>query len=133
MSPFLDTPALIRLANQASAGGPCACQKYDLQGWSNWPVGYREEDFRNLGTLAPQPAQDCTLDEYHPQATTYWCAKAPIAPRYYPYNQASVWECIRCQRAYLRHNDDGAYHVAPRIRRLQADLIVDAPASEVAP
>ncbi|WP_426149874.1 hypothetical protein [Pseudomonas sp. DC3000-4b1] len=133
MNRIIDASALASLAARACSGAACGCLKHDLRGWAHWPVGYREEDFRKIGTLQLKPVEDCTLDEYHPQATIYWSAEAPIAPAYYPYNQSSVWECVHCQRAYLRHDDDGAYHVAPRIRLVQAGLVVEADPAQGAP
>jgi hypothetical protein len=128
MDAFIDTPALHELATgDALVTTPCGCLARDLSGWSNWPVGYREEHFERLGSLARHSPDEATLDEYDPADTGYWSPAAPIAPRFYPCNQATVWRCMACSRVYLRHNDDGAYHVAPRIRRLQGALIVDAP------
>lgn len=123
---IIEAGALVELAGGVARHPTCSCLKHDLKGWANWPVGYRDEDFRLIGTLARHPPEESTLDEYHPCATSYWSVDAPIAPRFYPYNQSTVWACRHCTRVYLRHNDDGAYHVAPRIRLLQAELIVDA-------
>lgn len=127
MDTIIDTPTLHKLAVQSAAiRSTCSCKNRDLTAWENWPVGYREDDFALFGTLATCYPEDSTLDEYHPSGTSYWAASAPIAPQFYPYNQSTVWQCRSCQRLYLRHNDDGAYHVAPRVRALQAQLIVDA-------
>lgn len=127
MERYIDTAALKDLATQASAIKlDCRCLQRDLQGWAAWPVGYHEDDFVQLGTLARYSPDESIIDEYHPAGTSYWSNDAPIAPRFYPYNQSSVWHCRRCERLYLRHNDDGAYHVAPRIRLARATLIVDA-------
>ncbi|MFF7707974.1 hypothetical protein [Pseudomonas sp. NPDC007930] len=127
MDRLLSASALATLAQQAHNAAPCACLARDLSAWSAWPVGYREAQFSEVGTLCRYAAEDAIISEYHPGGTSYWSAEAPIAPRYYPYNQSTVWACVSCQRLYLRHNDDGAYHVAPRIRRVQPELIVDAP------
>lgn len=127
MDGFIDTPALQALAaGDSLVTTPCACLARDLSGWSNWPVGYRDAHFEQLGTLARYAPEHATLDEYDPDHMGYWSPTAPIAVQFYPCNQATVWRCLACSRVYLRHNDDGAYHVAPRIRRLQGDLIVDA-------
>lgn len=126
-SGFLDFQCLRKLAALASLiTQDCYCSQKNLQGWSAWPLGYHEEDFERLGTLARYACEESTLEEHHPEDTNYWSSSAPIAPRFYPYNQSTVWRCRTCKRIYLRHNDDGAYHVSPRIRQLHIDLIVDA-------
>ncbi|ALZ84065.1 hypothetical protein APT59_07490 [Pseudomonas oryzihabitans] len=127
MDGFIDVATLRDLAVRAAAiKQDCRCLQRDLAGWTAWPVGYRETDFAQIGTLARHAPEESIIEEYHPGATHYWSNDAPIAPRFYPYNQSTVWRCLGCQRLYLRHNDDGAYHVAPRIRLLQNALIVDA-------
>ncbi|UUQ66453.1 hypothetical protein NLK61_07375 [Pseudomonas fuscovaginae UPB0736] len=125
---LIDAQTLLDLALESSAITlECTCLQRSLEGWSSWPVGYREEAFIEIGTLAKYPPEEAVIDEYHPQGTTYWSPQAPIAPLYYPYNQSSVWCCSHCRRLYLRHNDDGAYHVERRIRMVQPTLVVDAP------
>jgi len=127
MDRFIDTQALLALAaSSSSVTSDCDCLARDLKGWASWPVGYREEAFTEIGTLARYPSEEATIDEYHPGGTTYWSPNAPIAPRYYPYNQCTVWRCHSCERVYIRHNDDGAYHVERRIRQLQEALVIDA-------
>jgi len=127
MEDFIDVATLKELAATAAAiTQACRCQQRDLSGWTAWPVGYRETDFTRVGTLARHAPEESTLEEYHPAGTHYWASAAPIAPRFYPCNQSTLWRCLGCQRLYLRHNDDGASHVAPRIRLLQPTLIVDA-------
>jgi hypothetical protein len=101
-------------------------QRRDLSGWVDWPVGFHEAEFKSLGTLSRYAPEVSIPDEYHPAGTNYWSSNAPIAPRYYPYNQSTVWQCAGSERIYLRHNDHGAYHVASRVRLVEATLIVDA-------
>ena len=127
MEGFVDVATLEDLAARSDAiTQACRCQQRDLSGWTAWPVGYRETDFAQIGTLGRHAPEEAILEEYHPAGTHYWSNAAPIAPRFHPYNQSTLWRCLGCQRLYLRHNDDGAYHVAPRIRLLQPTLIVDA-------
>lgn len=120
--------ALPGLAQRSAAvQQPCNCCASLPLGWAGWPIGLREEHLRCIGTLAEFDEEEATLDEYHPGGTYYWSSDAPIAPRYYPYNQCGVWECVQCSRVFLRYNDDGAYHSEARLRRLTPELIVDAP------
>ncbi|BBP76341.1 hypothetical protein CCU68_05075 [Pseudomonas gingeri NCPPB 3146 = LMG 5327] len=128
MSPLLGLPSLRDIAQRsASISKTCQCIAKSLAGWEGWPVSLREAQLRQIGSLAELAEEEATLDEYHPDGTSYWSVNAPIAPLYYPYNQCGVWECLECGRAYLRYNDDGAYHSESRIRSLDPLLIVDAP------
>lgn len=125
---LIDVATLKNLAASSNAVSvDWHCKRRDLAGWADWPVGFHEQDFKQLGTLARHAPEESTINEYHPAGTSYWLSNAPIAPRYYPYNQSTVWQCAGCERIYLRHNDDGAYHVAPRVRFVNTALIVDAP------
>lgn len=127
MQPLMAYAALLGLAHRtASVTQACNCSAALPTGWAGWPIGLRESQLANVGTLAEFEEAEATLDEYHPAGTSYWSADAPIAPRFYPANQCGVWQCLVCQRAYLRYNDDGAYHSEPRIRRLVPELMVDA-------
>ncbi|WP_263261738.1 hypothetical protein [Pseudomonas sp. RIT-PI-S] len=126
MLPLLSAAALLEIAQHcATIELPCNCSALP-PGWAGWPVSLRENQLVQIGTLAQFEEEDATLDEFHPDGTYYWSPGAPIAPRFYPYNQCGLWQCNRCQRAFLRYNDDGAYHSEARIRRLSPELIVDA-------
>lgn len=128
MQPLMNYAALLELARRtANLTQACNCSAALPSGWASWPIGLHETQLVYIGTLAEFDEEDATLDEYHPQGTYYWSPNAPIAPRFYPANQCGVWQCNLCQRAYLRYNDDGAYHSEPRIRRLVPELMVDAP------
>lgn len=127
MQAVMDYATLLALATQTSAiTEPCECSLKSLTGWEGWPVTLREAQLQQIGTLAQFEEEEATLDEYHPQGTSYWSAEAPIAPLYHPYNQCGVWQCTACNRSYLRYNDDGAYHSESRIRALSGHLLVDA-------
>lgn len=127
MTPLLNAQSLMDLATRTSAADPaCQCMARDLTGWEGWPATFLESSFTRIATLAEHPEEDATLEEFHPAGTSYWSFDAPIAPRYYPYNQCSVWACTHCERLYLRHDDHGAYHCEPRIRRVSAQWVVDA-------
>lgn len=104
----------------------CHCNTKSLRGWEGWPAWLREEQFRKVGSLIEAAKEESTLEEYHPDGTSFWSTDAPIAPHYYPYNRCGVWECDKCHRVYLRYNDDGAYHSESRIRMLDPTLIVNS-------
>ena len=125
----LDTATLIDLARRAQAKtpGPCACTKTPLDGWQSQPVSLDETPLREIGTLLAEDTPEPTVAEYLPGKTTYWADDAPIAPRYFPYNRCSVWECTSCARLYLRYTEGGGYFVDRRIRALRLALIEDAP------
>ncbi|MDN4575136.1 hypothetical protein DBB29_13880 [Pandoraea cepalis] len=125
----LDTATLIDLARraQAKSPGPCACTKTPLDGWQSQPVSLDETLLREIGTLLAEDAPEPTVAEYLPGKTTYWADDAPIAPRYFPYNRCSVWECTSCARLYLRYTEGGGYFVDRRIRAVRLALIEDVP------
>lgn len=125
--PLFTYAQLLSLAQRsAHVGQACNCSAALALGWSGWPIGLKEAQLQPVGTLAEFDEEEATLDEYHPAGTYYWSTNAPIAPRYYPYNQCGLWACSLCQRVFLRYNDDGAYHSEARIRRLTPELLVDA-------
>lgn len=128
---YLQFDALQTLARCSDAvTAVCACNAPDLKGWSSVPVSFPEEQLGVIGTLVRDIYAEATFEEYHPQGTTFWSVEAPIAPRYFPANRCTVSTCKLCQRAYLRYVEGGGYFVDPRIRRLSANLLVDAPLSE---
>lgn len=108
----------------------CACSVHDLVGWTSLPVSFPEAQLGVVGTLIRDNYTEAAFDEYHPQGTTFWSAEAPIAPRHFPANRCTVSTCKICQRAYLRYVEGGGYFVDPRIRRLSANVLVDAPLPE---
>jgi hypothetical protein len=114
----------------AAVTQPCACAIDTYREWTRVPVDFPEEQMRTVGTLVEDPYGDPTFAEYHPHGTTYWSADAPIAPRHYPYNRASIVQCAVCGRCALRYVEAGGYYVEPRIRALDPVLIVDAPAPD---
>lgn len=122
----LSTQSLLEFAlHSAAVREACNCTTKSLRGWEGWPASLREAQFRKIGSLVEAAKEDSTIEEYHPHGTSFWSLDAPIAPRFYPYNRCDVWECEKCGRAYLRYNDDGAYHSESRIRLLDPTLIVD--------
>lgn len=123
---LLNLASLLDIATRsASVTAACHCTAKSLAGWEGWPASLREDQFKKIGTLVEQAKEESTIDEYHPDGTSFWSLNAPIAPGFYPYNRCDVWECVSCSRTYLRYNDDGAYHSESRIRALDPLLIVD--------
>ena len=129
MSDHLDALALIELARRAEsqATAACNCIKTPLEGWQSQPLSLDEAQLREIGTLMPEDDPEPTFSEYLPGETNYWSADAPIAPRYFPYNRSSVWECTQCRRLYLRYPEGGGYFVDRRIRAVRLTLIEDVP------
>ncbi|VVD64707.1 hypothetical protein PMO31116_00286 [Pandoraea morbifera] len=130
--PYLDHDALAALADASvspdSLAASCSCTKAPLDGWASLPNSLPDDQLEPVGTLmALHASQEPTFSEYHPEGTSYWSARAPIAPRYFPYNRANVCRCRQCGRLYLRYQEGGGYFVDQRIRRLDPALIVDAP------
>ncbi len=127
----LDLSELLRLAHRSDAvSQSCACMPKSFAGWEGVPVSLKENQLSEIGTLVAAEEEDLTLDEYHPGGTSYWSIDAPIAPRFFPSNRCSVWECVACGRCFLRYAEAGAYHIEQRIRSLNPALIVDAPLEE---
>ncbi|QBP14210.1 hypothetical protein DDF84_028090 [Cupriavidus metallidurans] len=128
MESFLSFDALFSLARRTDAvTSDCSCNSHELDGWASLPVFFPELQLSAIGTLVLDIYAETTFEEYHPQDTNLWSVNAPIAPRYYPYNRCTVWECLACQRVYLRYVEGGGYFVDPRIRRLRSCVLVDAP------
>lgn len=118
--------ALARSSAMVTEECPCSQDAHDA--WSRVQVSFPEGLMQPVGTLADDPYTEATFAEYHPGATHYWSADAPIALRHFPYNRCSVVRCAACGRAYLRYVEGGGYYTEPRIRALNPDLVVDAPA-----
>lgn len=128
---YLSFDALLALARQTDAvTTDCACSAPTLDAWTSLPVSFPEQQLSELGTLVRDLYTEATFEEYHPQDTGLWSVEAPIAPRYYPCNRCTVWQCRTCGRVYLRYVEGGGYFVDPRIRRLRNRVLVDAPLSE---
>jgi len=108
----------------------CACEIASCTGWTRTPVTFPQAQMRAAGTLAGDPYLDPTFAEYHPHGTNYWSPDAPIAIHYFPYNRCALQQCSVCLRYCLTYVEAGGYYVEPRIRALDARLIVDAPAAD---
>jgi len=117
---------LLHVAHRSIAlSQACACQAKCFAGWEGLPVSTKESQLREIGSLIAAEEEDLTLDEYHPDGTSYWSEKAPIAPQLFPYNRCKVCECVDCGRIYLRYAEAGAYHIEQRIRSLDPALMID--------
>ncbi|MGQ7933849.1 hypothetical protein [Paraburkholderia sp. D1E] len=132
MAEYLNAATLLELAQRVEQRdvAPCTCTKTPLDGWLSQPLSLDETQLKEVGTLAPDDDPEPTFSEYLPDKTGYWSADAPIAPRYFPYNRCTVWQCSLCSRLYLRYTEGGGYFVDRRIRALQSALIEDVPLPE---
>ena len=104
----------------------CSCNSPALDSWTSLPVSFPEQQLTSIGTLIEDSYSEPTFEEFHPEKTSIWSADALVAPRYFPYNRCTVWECSSCRRIYLRYVEGGGYFVDPRIRRLRSKVLVDA-------
>ncbi|GAB7539701.1 hypothetical protein AB4851_13260 [Burkholderia sp. 22PA0099] len=127
MTPPLDASALRALAERAEATqrADCACHKTPLDGWQSQPLSLDETLLAQVGTLRDDDGREPSYDEYLPDGVRYWSPDAPIAPRFFPYNQCDVWACQACGRVMLRYTEGGGYFVDRRIRAVRAALVVD--------
>jgi hypothetical protein len=120
----LDAEALLRLAAEHVSNTGCPrCAALRCPGWEAFSATADESSLRRIGSLRPPGDQEPTLDEYHPQGTSYWSPEAPIAPAFHPYNRCELWSCVGCGRPFLRYTEYGGYYVEPRIRELRSELI----------
>lgn len=120
--------ALARASSSVTRACHCAIDSF--REWSRIPADFPQAQMRTVGTLAGDPYVEATYAEYHPQGSGYWSAKAPIAPRFFPYNRCTVQQCTACGRVCLSYVEAGGYYVEPRIRALDPALLVDAPLEE---
>ena len=138
-APHLDAQALKALA-QALPPQKCQCPWGPCAGWESvtearWPV----LQMSPVGSLRAEPAEgepasgsEATFEEFHPSGTRYDSPMAPFAPRFFPCNRSDVFSCSQCHRVLLRYTEFGGYYVDHRVRALNADLVVDAPAPDAA-
>lgn len=129
MEKQLDLKALTALAQASNAvTRDCACGIDGCREWTRTPVSFPQAQMRGVGTLAGDPYDEPTYAEYHPLGTHYWSPDAPIALRHFPYNRCAVQQCTVCGRCCLTYVEAGGYYVEPRMRALDARLLVDRPA-----
>lgn len=122
-----DTATLLALGAHARQA-PCVdCAPLRCAGWESLPGGVSAAHLQPAGTLCDPALEDPTLAEHHPRGSHAWSADAPIAPRWFPYNRCTLWQCPTCRRAYLRYTEHGGYYSDERIRLLDAALVDDAP------
>lgn len=127
-----DTPvaAADRLRSLAAeAGAPCdSCAAVVSTGWESLPSSLDRRRLQPLGRLpAPDSADgtgyDATLEELHPDGTSYWSPQAPMALGWYPYNRSTAWRCAQCASLFLRTTEYGGYYEEERIRRVTPALL----------
>ena len=104
---------------------PCAhCQSLSCAGWESVSAPVAEPSLERLGTLRDERIEEPTLDEYHPQATSYWNERAPVALAYFPFNRCTVWRCAHCRRGFVQYTEYGGYYTDHRIRQIDPELII---------
>lgn len=115
---------LVALANAFVARAECSkCLALACKGWESVPGGFDRSNLRCVGTLCDPEDDEPTLAEYHPAGTHGWSADAPIALGWFPYNRCDVWQCIACDRPFLRYTEFGGYYTDERIREVRASLV----------
>lgn len=114
---------LARRSDQISAS--CTCGGPALDAWTSFPVHFPEHQLKPIGTLIRDVYSEPTFEQFQLDGTNIWSVDAPIAPRFYPSNRCTVWECDLCHRVYLRYVEGGGYFVDSRIRRLRLCVLVD--------
>ena len=98
------------------------CSSLSCAGWESVPGSFELNKLKSLGTLRVKDAEEF-WDEYHPNGTNIWSESAPISIKHHPYNRSDVFECITCQKKFLRYTEYGGYYVDERIRELNPKLI----------
>lgn len=124
--PLFDTEALRALARASAAIDiACACVSPPPLAWTSMPMALPQTLLERVGTLIVGEDFERGVDEFHPQGTTYWSERAPIAIGWYPANHCEVWRCCDCGRGFLHYTEGGGYFVDRRIRLLDPELIVE--------
>ena len=121
------TPQDVLLIAQAHAAGrPCPhCQVFACPGWESFPASASESALEPVGTLwAAGEDEEPTLAEFRTPGIDNWSPEAPVALRHHPYNRCEVWQCVSCQRPFLRYTEYGGYYFDRRIRELDPARIV---------
>ncbi len=135
MNLHLSDEQVRRLARAAAAKTGCAtCAVLRAPGWESVPAGFDSRALQPLGTLrAPAADPDAAADEptwqeHHPQGTRTDSPDAPIALGFHPYNRSDLHACRSCGKLFLRYTEAGGYYLDPRVREMNADLLVVPPA-----
>lgn len=103
---------------------PCkSCAVFASEGWESFPSLASEAALTQVGALWVAGEDEPTLDEYHPDGTSYWSPFAPIALGFHPYNRCELWQCCQCAHPFLRYTEYGGYYEDRRIRNLNPELI----------
>jgi hypothetical protein len=115
---------LMALAKANGAHGGCPkCPALACVGWESIPGGFDRSSLRCVDSLRESGDEEPTLAEYHPAGTHSWSADAPIALGWFPYNRCDVWQCVGCDRLFLRYTEFGGYYNDERIREVRANLL----------
>ncbi len=114
-----------RLAELHGASPPCnACSVFAFDGWESFPSLASDAALIQVGALWVAGDDEPTLDEFHPEGTSYWSPSAPIALGFHPYNRCELWQCRQCAHPFLRYTEYGGYYEDRRIRNLNPALMV---------
>ena len=124
-TPLLTTAEQLRALVQPDQRA-CQCVLQRCAGWESvndteWPAA----QMRQVATLRDPEVYEPTFEEYHPNGTRYESADAPVALKFFPYNRCDVFACRQCQQQVLRYTEFGGYYVDHRVRRLNADTLMD--------
>ncbi|WP_159460891.1 hypothetical protein [Polynucleobacter kasalickyi] len=123
MTNHVSSKLLYELSSACSQTECEVCESVECASWETRPSNFMAKNYEILGTCQFDGSENI-WDEYHPQQTTIWSNKAPIALKHYPYNRADVLRCAHCQKVYLTYTEFGGYYVDQRIRLVNPDLIV---------
>lgn len=121
-------PDQLKALASAAKAGPCkTCAPLVCPGWETLQVTFDRTHLKQVGTLVDEAIEDPTVEEHHPGGTHSWSANAPIAVAFFPYNRCGVWQCVACERLFLRYTEYGGYYLDERIRAVDALLIDESP------
>jgi len=140
---FIKTPEqLLALCEAASPSEPnksnglngseefsirCTCALKRALGWTSISEAEWPQHMSAVATLRDPDVHEPTFEEYHPNATHYDSADAPVALAYFPTNRCTVFQCNTCDHFALRYTEFGGYYVDPRARLLNPKLITEEP------
>lgn len=109
--------------DQTSFPACTRCKAFNCKAWEPVSATADRAALKRVGTLRAEGDDEPTFAEFHPNGTRNGSVDAPIAPGWFPYNRCELWQCVGCNKLFLRYNEFGGYYNDERIRELQAHLI----------